>query len=33
MWDRDYPTHLEMPDDYWVSSHNIEYTFTENKNT
>ena len=33
MWDRDYPTHLEVPDDYWISSHNIKYTLTENKNT
>jgi len=33
MWDRDYPTHLEIPDNYWVCSHNVEYTSTENKNT
>ena len=32
MWDREYPTHVEVPKDYWVSSHNIEYTLQENKN-
>jgi len=20
-----YPTHIEVPDGYWVSSHNVEY--------
>jgi len=25
MWDRDYPTHIEIPEDYWVCSHNVEY--------
>ena len=25
-WDREYPTHVEVPEDYWVSSHNMEYT-------
>ena len=24
-WDSEYPTHVEVPEDYWVSSHNIEY--------
>ena len=28
----DYPTHIEVPEDYWVCSHNIEYTLHENKN-
>ena len=26
MWDREYPTHIEVPEDYWVYSHNVEYT-------
>ena len=26
MWDRDYPTHIEIPEDYWVCSHNVEWT-------
>ena len=25
-WDSEYPTHIEVPDGYWVSSHNVEYT-------
>jgi hypothetical protein len=25
MWDRDYPTHIEIPEDYWVCSHSVEY--------
>ena len=25
MWDREYPTHVEVPEDYWICSHNIEY--------
>jgi len=24
-WDREYPTHVEVPEDYWVCSHNVEY--------
>ena len=24
-WDSKYPTHIEVPEDYWVSSHNVEY--------
>ena len=24
-WDSDYPTHIIIPEDYWVSSHNLEY--------
>ena len=27
-WDREYPTHIEVPEDYWVCSHNIEYEIT-----
>jgi len=25
MWDREYPTHVEIPEDYWVCSHDVEY--------
>ncbi len=28
-WDREYPTHIEVPEGYWVSSHNVEYTTGE----
>ena len=24
-WDKEYPTHIEVPEDYWVCSHNVEY--------
>ena len=24
-WDSEYPTHIEVPEDYWVCSHNMEY--------
>ncbi len=24
-WDKEYPTHIEVPEGYWVSSHNVEY--------
>ena len=24
-WDSDYPTHVEIPEGYWVCSHNVEY--------
>ena len=24
-WDSEYPTHVEVPEDYWVCSHNIKY--------
>ena len=24
-WDREYPTHVEVPEDYWVCSHSVEY--------
>ena len=24
-WDSDYPTHVEVPKDYWVCSHDIKY--------
>tara|TARA_Y100000361_G_C11095618_1_gene308891 strand:- start:458 stop:568 length:111 start_codon:yes stop_codon:yes gene_type:complete len=25
-WDSEYPTYIEVPEDYWVCSHNVEYT-------
>ena len=25
MWDREYPTHVEVPEDYWICSHSVEY--------
>ena len=31
-WDREYPTHVEVPEDYWVFSHIIEYSSRENDN-
>ena len=24
-WDREYPTDIEVPEDYWVCSHDVEY--------
>ena len=24
-WDKEYPTHIEVPNGYWVSSHDVEY--------
>ena len=24
-WDSEYPTHIEVPEDYWVCSHNVEF--------
>ena len=24
-WDSEYPTHIEVPEGYWVSSPNVEY--------
>ena len=27
----EYPTYIEIPDDYWVCSHNIEYIIDENE--
>ena len=24
-WDSEYPTHIEVPEDYWVCSHNVEW--------
>jgi len=25
-WDSEYPTHIEVPEGYWVCSHNVEWT-------
>ena len=25
-WDREYPTHIEVPENYWVFSQNVEYS-------
>ena len=24
-WDKEYPTHIEVPDGYWVCSYDVEY--------
>ena len=24
-WDSKYPTHIEIPEDYWVCSHDVEW--------
>jgi len=26
-WDSEYPTHIEVPENYWVFSYNVEYSF------
>ena len=23
-WDKEYPTHIEIPEGYWVCSHNVD---------
>ena len=28
-WDSDYPTHIIIPEDYWVSSSNVEYVLVD----
>ena len=30
MWDEEYPTHIEIPEDYWVCSHNVEWVNESN---
>jgi len=25
MWDKEYPNYVEVPDDYWVYSFDVEY--------
>ena len=27
-WDSEYPTHIKVPENYWVSSHDVEYEIT-----
>ena len=29
-WDLEYPTYIEVPENYWVFSHNVEYSSKEN---
>ena len=24
-WDSEYPTYIEVPEDYWICSHNVEW--------
>ncbi len=31
-WDSEYPTHIEIPEDYWIFSQSVEYITDENKN-
>ena len=28
MWDKKYPEYIEIPEDYWVCSHDVEYEIT-----
>ena len=28
-WDSEYPTHIEVPEDYWVCSHEVEWVCEE----
>ncbi len=28
-WDSEYPRYIEVPEGYWVSSHNVEYVTDE----
>ena len=30
LWDKEYPTHIEIPEDYWVYSCDIEYSLDKN---
>tara|TARA_A100001515_G_scaffold85477_1_gene67919 strand:+ start:175 stop:285 length:111 start_codon:yes stop_codon:yes gene_type:complete len=32
-WDREYPTHVEVPENYWIFSHNVEYSQEKNDNS
>ena len=29
-WDSEYPKYIEIPEEYWEFSHNIEYVYKEN---
>jgi hypothetical protein len=28
-WDKEYPTHIEVPEGYWVASHSVDYVTGE----
>jgi hypothetical protein len=30
-WDKEYPTHIEVPEGYWVCSYNVEWEDGRNK--
>ena len=30
-WDSEYPKYIEVPKNYWISSHNIEYLYVNAK--
>ena len=32
-WDSKYPTHIEVPEGYWVFSQNVEYCQEKNENS
>jgi len=29
MWDKEYPEYIEVPESYWVCSHNVEWINNE----
>ena len=29
MWDKEYPKYIEVPENYWVSSHNVKWINNE----
>ena len=29
-WDKEYPIYVEVPENYWVCSHDVEYIVEEN---
>jgi hypothetical protein len=31
-WDSEYPTHVEVPENYWTYSHSVEFNVQENEN-
>ena len=31
-WDREYPTYVEVPEDYWTFSISVEFNTDENEN-
>ena len=32
MWDKEYSEYIEVPEDYWVFSSDVEYSSNENDN-